>query len=118
MHVEDPIVKPDDPEVASQTTTAPFSSSAAKPSAHGVTDITFAPAASREVIVWAIGNGRNRANWEVTTLKHTRNVLKLITILAFGGRDGSDLVPDGSKQIFFNQAMESGSEGDTIDSEW
>ena len=33
-------------------------------------------------IAWAVGISRNRANWQLTTLKQSRNVLRLITVMA------------------------------------
>ena len=35
------------------------------------------------MIVWVVGNSRNRDNWQLTTVKQLRNVLRLITVLAF-----------------------------------
>jgi hypothetical protein len=33
-------------------------------------------------IVWAIGSMRNRSNWQLTTIKHMRNVLRLIVVFS------------------------------------
>ena len=47
---------------------------------------SFPPLVSAAFVAWAVGNSRNRANWQLTTLKQSRNVLSLITTLAFEGR--------------------------------
>ena len=51
-------------------------------------------------IVWAVGSSRNRANWQLTTLKQSRNVLRLITALALERRDVADLDPDEWDGLF------------------
>jgi hypothetical protein len=40
------------------------------------------PRVSPVFFAWAIGNSRNRKNWQLTTLKQTRNVLYLLTVMA------------------------------------
>ena len=41
------------------------------------------PLVSATFIVWALGSMRNRTNWQLTTLKFSRNILRLITKFAF-----------------------------------
>jgi len=48
---------------------------------------------SRAFIVWAVGAMRNRANWQLTTMKHLRNVLAIITAYAVGARDVGTVDP-------------------------
>lgn len=55
----------------------------------GLTSIIFRPRLSSIFIAWAVGRMRNRANWRLTTVKRLRNVLRLITALAFEQRDMS-----------------------------
>ena len=47
-----------------------------------------------------MGSSRSRANWQLTTVKHSRNVLKLITLMALDRRDVSTLDPEGKKGVF------------------
>ena len=51
-----------------------------------VTSVVFRPPASRAFIAWSVGNSRKRANWQLTTLKRLRNVLRLVTAFAFERR--------------------------------
>ena len=58
----------------------------------GLTSVTFRPPVSRGAfITWAIGSSRNRGNWQITTLKHSHNVLRLITTFALHRRDVSSI---------------------------
>ena len=66
-----------------------------------ITSIIFRPSVSRGVIIaWSVGNSRNRANWQLTTLKRLHNVLRLITAFALERRDVTTVDPDGSKKVF------------------
>ena len=53
------------------------------------------------VRAWSVVSSRNRANCQRTTLKHTRNVLRLITALTLERRDAVSTVdPNGLKAVF------------------
>ena len=52
-----------------------------------VTSVVFRPPVSSAFIAWSVGNSRKRANWQLTTLKRLRNVLRLVTAFAFERRD-------------------------------
>ena len=59
--------------------------------------IAFRPPVSRGAfIAWIVGSSRNRSNWQVTSVKHLRNVLRLITTMAVWSRDVTSLDPDGT----------------------
>ena len=65
--------------------------------------VVFRPSRTRlSFMVWAVGNSRNRANWRQTTVKYLRNVLHLITALAWevSDRDWVTLDRGGVKGIF------------------
>ena len=48
-----------------------------------LTSVVFRPPVSRAAFhAWVVGKSRNRSNWELTTLQHTRNVLRLITVMS------------------------------------
>ena len=51
--------------------------------------------------MWAVGSSRNRANWQLTTLKQSHNVLHLITALALESRDAASVDPGGKKYVFY-----------------
>merc|ERR1712000_512603 len=53
----------------------------------GLTSVVFRPRVSCAFITWAVGSMRNRANWQLTTVKQLHNVLRLITVLALERRD-------------------------------
>ena len=53
--------------------------------------VVFRPRASPAFIAWAVGGSRNRANWQLTTLKQLRNVLGLITALTLERRDVDEI---------------------------
>lgn len=40
------------------------------------------PKSRAAFIAWSVGHSHHRSNWQLTTLKHVRNVLRLITIFA------------------------------------
>ena len=67
-----------------------------------LTSVEFRPITSRAFITWAVGSMRNRDNWQLTTLKQSRNILRLIAELGFSkGRDvAATLDPTGDKNIF------------------
>ena len=54
----------------------------------------------RLVVAWAVGSMRNRANWQLTSVKQLRNVLRLITAFALERRDVATIDPDGRKGVF------------------
>ena len=61
----------------------------------------FRPPVSRGAFfAWAVGSMRNSANWQVTTVKHIRGVVHLITAFALERRHVSTLDPDGTKRVF------------------
>ena len=64
------------------------------------TSIIFRPRVSAAFITWTVSNSRNRANWQLTTVKRLRNVLRIITTLALERRDVTTLDPDGCKNVF------------------
>ena len=45
----------------------------------------FPPRGSLPFIVWAVGQSRHRANWQLTIMLRMRNVLRLIAVLSFEG---------------------------------
>ena len=53
-----------------------------------LTSVNFRPRVpvSAVFIAWAVGNSRHRDNWQLTTLMQLRNVLRLITVMAFKRR--------------------------------
>merc|ERR1712025_433607 len=68
----------------------------------GLTSVVFRPPVGRAVfIAWAVSSMRNRDNWQLTTLKQSRNVLRLITALALESRDVGSVDPDGSNGVFY-----------------
>jgi len=66
----------------------------------GLTAVAFRPRLSGAFIAWAVGSMRNRVNWQLTTLKQSRNVLRLITALALERRDVATVDPGGRKEVF------------------
>ena len=44
--------------------------------------VVFSRKAPPACITWAVGVSRNRTNWQITTLKHSHNILRLITTFA------------------------------------
>ena len=63
-----------------------------------LTSVVFRPPVSRAAFhAWVVGKSRNRSNWELTTLQHTHNVLRLITVMSSWTRDVTrvDLDPAG-----------------------
>ena len=66
-----------------------------------LSSVVFRPPVSRAVlIVWAVGSSHHRANWQVTTLRHSRNVLRLIAQLGVDNRDVDSVEPDGDGNVF------------------
>ena len=62
--------------------------------------VAFNHSVSPVFIAWAIGNSRNRANWQYTPLKRLRNVVRLITVMTYGCKSINTLDPYGSKDVF------------------
>ena len=54
---------------------------------NALTSVVFRPPVSSVFMIWAVGKSRNRSNWQITTLKHSRNLLRLITEFAWECRD-------------------------------
>ena len=52
-------------------------------SCDGLVSVKFRGPASRVFIAWAVASSRHRSNWQHTPLHRMRNVLSLITLLAF-----------------------------------
>lgn len=68
-----------------------------------LTSVVFRPPASRSYITWAVSNMRNRKNWQITSVKQMRNIVRLIMIFAFheDGRDAvSTIDPRGERCVF------------------
>ena len=67
-----------------------------------LTSVVFKPRVSCAFIVWSVSNMRNRANWQLNTIKRLRNVLAIITVYAFEGpdRDVGTVDPGGRKGVF------------------
>ena len=65
-----------------------------------LTSVGFRPPVSGSFITWVVGSSRNRANWQLTTVKYLRNVLCLVMALALERRDVSTVDPDGSREVF------------------
>ena len=65
-----------------------------------LTSVVFRPPASRAFIAWAVGNSRHRDNWQLTTLKRLRNVLRLVVMLSVEVRDVSTVDPGGRDYVF------------------
>ena len=66
----------------------------------GLASVVFAPRVPTAFIAWAVGSSRHRTNWQLTTLKQTRNVLHLITQLALERRDIRSVDRSGEKRVF------------------
>ena len=65
--------------------------------------VTIRPIATRPFIVWAVGNSRHRANWQLNTIKYYRNLLGLITSFVWEDRrDFNTVDPGGVNGIFEN----------------
>ena len=65
--------------------------------------VVFRPPANRaSFIAWAVGKMRNRNNWQITTVKRLRNVLRLITELSYECHDvyEATMDPDGNNRVF------------------
>jgi len=68
-----------------------------------LSSVAFRPPPSRAAfIAWAVGSSRNRANWQLTTLKQSHNILCLIMTLALERRDVASLDPDDLLEPFCN----------------
>ena len=65
-----------------------------------LTSVSFRPRLPATFIAWAVGNMRNRDNWQVTSVKRLRNVLGLITAFGFERRHASSVDPRGEKGVF------------------
>ena len=66
-----------------------------------LTSVVFGPPVSRGAfIAWATANSRHRDNWQLTTVKQLRNVLRLITTFAMWSRDVNDVDPGGRNDVF------------------
>jgi len=48
-----------------------------------LTSVVFWPVVSHTFIAWALGKSRHRSNWQITTLKHSQNLLRLIAEFSF-----------------------------------
>ena len=66
----------------------------------GLVSVMFRPSVPPAFIAWAVGSSRNRANWQLTTLKQSRNLLRLITVLALERRDVDTIDYDGHDGVF------------------
>ena len=47
-------------------------------------NVVYRPASSSVYVVWALGQSQNRTNWQLTSIKRMRNVLRLITYYTVG----------------------------------
>ena len=84
-----------------------------------LSSVIFRPRVPSAFIAWSVGQSRNRTNWQLTTVKRLRNVLRLITEFALEERrdvesvdpDGQNFVFDGCSGLFiFDEARFSDSE--------
>ena len=67
----------------------------------GLKSVVFQPWVPSAFIAWAVGNSRNRTNWQLTTVERLRNVLRLITEFALEQcRDVTSVDPDGRNRVF------------------
>ena len=67
----------------------------------GLISVVFRPPVSqRAFIAWAVGSSRNRANWQLTTLKRLLNVLKLIAVFVLERRDVSTVYDKEEDTVF------------------
>ena len=65
-----------------------------------LTSVVFRPPVSRAFITWAVGSSRHRDNWQLTSLKQLRNVLRLVVMLSAEVRDVSTVDPGGHRKVF------------------
>ena len=65
-----------------------------------LTSVVFRSRVSRAFTTFSVGSMRNRANWQITSVKNLRNVLRLITAFACERRDLVTIDPEGSKRVF------------------
>ena len=83
-----------------------------------LTSVVFRSMSRPGFIAWAVGNSRNRANWELTTVMRLRNVLSLITVLVFERRDVDSVDPCGLRGVFMDCPCEVPSMGYIDEDEW
>ena len=53
----------------------------------GLTSVVFCPPITTAFLAWVVGSSRGRDNWQLTTLKQLRNVLRLIVTFAVDRRE-------------------------------
>ena len=69
-----------------------------------LSSVRFKLRVSYAFLAWALGNSRNRSNWQITTLRGLRNVLRLIAILAIE-RPSVGIVDPGCRRKVFHGCM-------------
>ena len=69
----------------------------------GPNSVVFRPPVGRaSFTAWAVSNMRNRDNYEITTVKRLRNIIRLITEFSLTCRniDEATMDPDGNNRVF------------------
>jgi len=67
---------------------------------YDLVSVDFRSSSRPAFIAWAVGSSQNRNNWQVTTVMRLRNVLSLITVLAWTPRDVDSVDPHGVDGVF------------------
>ena len=67
---------------------------------YDLVSVDFRSSSRPAFIAWAVGSSQNRNNWQVTTVMRLRNVLSLITVLAWTPRDVDSVDPYGLEEVF------------------
>ena len=67
---------------------------------YDLVSVDFRSSSRPAFIAWAVGSSQNRNNWQVTTVMRLRNVLNLITVLAWTPRDVDSVDPHGLEGVF------------------
>ena len=67
----------------------------------GLTSVVYRLSVSKaSFVAWSVGCSRNRSNWQLTSLKQLRNVLRLIVVFTLERRDVANIDPLGLKEVF------------------
>jgi hypothetical protein len=67
---------------------------------YDLVSVDFRSSSRPAFIAWAVGSSQNRNNWQVTTVMRLRNVLNLITVLAWTPRDVDSVDEYGIADVF------------------
>ena len=65
-----------------------------------LTSVVFRAEVSKSFLAWSVGSSRHRDNWRITTLAHSRNILRLITEFAVVRRAIRTLDPSWTNALF------------------